>query len=204
MRRTKEDAEQTRQSIFEAAIVEFSRKGYTAARLENIAAAANVTRGAVYHHYNGGKTELFANIIDKVSENAGKVTQHAIQEGGTFLDIIRRILTHTLDLLANDYHFRAAMSLLIFNSGDSPDLIPLRTTREEQGLVQLEQIVGFFQMALEQSEVRADLDPEVAARAFLAYQNGLVLLYLSSPRAIDIDKHAAGLAEIYVRGISAK
>jgi TetR/AcrR family acrAB operon transcriptional repressor len=202
MRRTKEEAELTRQSVLEAAIREFSRSGYAATRLEDIAHTAGVTRGAVYHHFSGGKAELFGNIIEQATQTGTQAISRAIQEGGPFLDILQRILIYTLDLLAKDAQFRAAMSLLIFNSGDSPDLTPLRSARQEQGLAQMEQIVGFFQMALEQGAVRADLDPQVAARAFLAYQNGLVLLWLSSPGIIDLEQHAAGLAETFVRGIA--
>jgi hypothetical protein len=41
------------------------------------------------------------------------------------------------------------MSLLILNSGDPPDLFPLRAARLKQGLMQIDQITGFFQMAIE-------------------------------------------------------
>ena len=204
MRRTKEDAELTRQSVLEAAIIEFSRSGYAATRLEDIAKTAKVTRGAVYHHFNGGKAELFAHIIEQATQAGNQAIDRAIQEGGPFLEIVHRILVYTLDLLAEDAQFRAAMSLLIFNSGDSPDLTPLRTARLEQGLVQMEQIAGFFQMAIDQGAVRADLDPQVAARSFLAYQNGLILLWLSSPGVVDPEQHAAGLADVFVRGIAAE
>ena len=64
------------------------------------------------------------------------------------------------------------------------------------------QITDFFKMALEQGTVRSDLEPEVAARSFLAYQNGLILLWLTSPGIIDVKQHAEGLAEIFVRGIA--
>ena len=66
----------------------------------------------------------------------------------------------------------------------------------------MDQIADFFKMALEQEAVRPDLEPGVAARSFLAYQNGLILLWLSSPGSIDVEKHAEGLAEIFVRGIA--
>lgn len=202
MRRTKEDAELTRQAVLQASVAEFSRKGYAATRLEDIAKTANVTRGAVYHHFSGGKAELFANIIEQATQTGNQAIDRAVQQGGPFLEIIQRILVYTLELLASDSQFRAAMSLLIFNSGDSPDLAPLRDSRLEQGLGQMDQIRDFFKMALAQGAVRPDLDPGVAARSFLAYQNGLILLWLSAPGSIDLKRHAEGLAEIFVRGIA--
>ena len=202
MRRTKEDAEITRQTVLDAAVAEFSRNGYSATHLEDIAKRADVTRGAVYHHFNGGKTELFSIIIEQATQTGNQAINNAIQAGGSFLEIIKRILVFTLELLSKDARFRASMSLLIFNSGDSPELTLLRTTRLEQGLEQMGQITDFFKMALEQGTVRSDLEPEVAARSFLAYQNGLILLWLTSPGIIDVKQHAEGLAEIFVRGIA--
>ena len=62
MRRTKEEAEQTRQDLLDAALTVFSQKGYTATRLEDVARAAGVTRGAIYHHF-GSKAELYSALI---------------------------------------------------------------------------------------------------------------------------------------------
>jgi len=58
MRRTKEEAAQTRQELLDAALTVFSQEGYEAARLQDIAQAAAVTRGAIYHHF-GNKAGLF-------------------------------------------------------------------------------------------------------------------------------------------------
>lgn len=200
MRRTKEDAELTRQALLEAAIKVFSKQGYAATRLEDIAEAAKVTRGAVYHHF-GGKAELFAEIIENASQTSDRAIQRAIQEGGTFLEIGQRILVYTIQMLNDDSQFRAAMALLLFN-WDSPELNSLRESRTEHGLAAVEQIVGFFRMALAQGAIRQDIDPEIAARSFLAYQNGLMMLALTTPGLIDSEKHAAALAEIFVQGIA--
>jgi AcrR family transcriptional regulator len=200
MRRTKEDAELTRQSLLEAAIKVFSKQGYAATRLEDIAEAAKVTRGAVYHHF-GGKAELFAEIIENASQTSDRAIQRAIQEGGTFLEIGQRILVYTIQMLNDDNQFRASMALLLFN-WDSPELHSLRENRTEHGRAAVEQIVGFFRMALAQGAIRQDIDPEIAARSFLAYQNGLMMLALTTPGLIDPKKHAAALAEIFVQGIA--
>ena len=51
MRRTKEDSEQTREDILNASVRIFSEKGVSQATLDEIAKAANVTRGAIYWHF---------------------------------------------------------------------------------------------------------------------------------------------------------
>lgn len=202
MRRTKEDAELTRQALLKAAIKVFSQQGYAATRLEDIAKAAKVTRGAVYHHF-GGKAELFAEIVESASQAGDRAIQRAIQEGGTFLEIGQRILVYTVQMLNDDSQYRSSMALLLFN-WESPELLSLRESRMEHGLAAVEQIVGFYRMALAQGAIRADIDPEIAARSFLAYQNGLMIISLTSPSLINAEQHAAGLAEIFVQGIAPK
>ncbi len=201
MRRTKEDAELTRQALLDAALQVMSRRGYAATRLDDIAAAARVTRGAIYHHF-GSKLELFTALIEDTSAVSSRAVSQAITEGGGFLEIARRVLRYTLALLEKDARFRGTTALLLFSSRDSAELAPLRKLREQQGLALLEQITGFFRLGLAQGAVRAEVDPAVAARAFLAYQNGLVLLWLTSPGVIANAQHAEGLAEIFIHGIA--
>ena len=201
MRRTKEDAELTRQALLKAAIKVFSQQGYAATRLDDIAEAARVTRGAVYHHF-GGKAELFAEIIDNAGQTGDRAIQRAIQEGGTFLEIVERILFYTIELLADDGEYKASLALLIFNAWGDPDLAPLNARRLEQDLAHLEQIAGFFRAAQARGELQADIDSEVTARAFVAYQNGLVLLHLAVPGALSVEQHAQGLAKTFVQGIA--
>lgn len=67
MRRTKEDAEKTRQQLMDAGLVVFIKKGYQAANLEDIAKEANVTRGAITWHFKNKKT-LYRAIIEEGSK----------------------------------------------------------------------------------------------------------------------------------------
>ncbi|WP_272942305.1 TetR family transcriptional regulator [Kingella kingae] len=51
MRKTKEEAQKTRQHLLNAALEVFWRKGVTQASLHEIAVEAGVTRGALYWHF---------------------------------------------------------------------------------------------------------------------------------------------------------
>lgn len=63
VRKTKEDAELTRQRIINAARTVFLTRGVSRSTLEHIAAQAEVTRGAVYWHFKN-KTEIFYALRD--------------------------------------------------------------------------------------------------------------------------------------------
>jgi TetR/AcrR family acrAB operon transcriptional repressor len=202
MRRTKEEAAKTRQDLLDAALSVFSQKGYEATRLEDVAQVADVTRGAIYHHF-GSKADLFMALIEDASAQGGAVVQGAIAAGGTFDEITRRVLVRTMSLLEGNRRFREIMALSLFKAGGSPELETLTRQRHDQAIEQVKQLAGFFQVGIGQGALRSDLDPEVMGRAFLAYQNGLAMLWLSNQEAFSIQAQAEQLAEAFLKGILA-
>lgn len=62
MRRTKEDAAKTRQSVIDAALKLFGQRGYSGTTLRLIAEEAGCSRGPIYWHF-ANKEELFEEIL---------------------------------------------------------------------------------------------------------------------------------------------
>ncbi|MGA9140508.1 MAG: TetR/AcrR family transcriptional regulator [Methanocella sp.] len=60
----KEQSEQTRLKILQAAIREIHHNGYKAASLDNILSSTDLTKGALYHHFSD-KRELAHAIIEE-------------------------------------------------------------------------------------------------------------------------------------------
>ncbi|MCO6512070.1 MAG: TetR family transcriptional regulator [Aridibacter famidurans] len=65
MRRTKEEAIETREKLLDAALDVFLSKGYSAATLQDIAEYAGLTRGAVYWHFKG-KEDIYRELYERV------------------------------------------------------------------------------------------------------------------------------------------
>src|ERR1700737_1149737 len=65
VRRTKEEAQETRNRILDAAEHVFFEKGVSRTSLADIAALAGVTRGAIYWHF-ANKGDLFTAMFDRV------------------------------------------------------------------------------------------------------------------------------------------
>src|SRR5260221_3668016 len=65
MRRSKEDSLKTRRSIVLAARRVFARRGVSQTSMAHIAAAAGVTRGAIYGHFRD-KDALFLSMREQV------------------------------------------------------------------------------------------------------------------------------------------
>jgi AcrR family transcriptional regulator len=203
MKRTKEEADQTRQALLDAALVTFSRKGFAAARLEEIAEAAKVTRGAIYHHFEN-KLDLYLTLMQEASQRGGTAIQRAISEGGSFVEICTHILVYSLSLLEDDHQFREVMALSLSSSEQASELSPIAKMRQEQSKALVEGIAAYMQQGVAQGLLRPDVDALTAARAFLAYQNGLISLWLANREAFSIKAFAPTLASVLMEGLVKK
>ncbi len=74
--------DQTRERLLGAANALFTKKGYVAASVEDIAAAAGYTRGAFYSNF-GGKAELFLELLRRDHEMVRAELQRIFDKGGT-------------------------------------------------------------------------------------------------------------------------
>ena len=201
MKRTEEEAAQTRQTILDTALNVFSKKGYKATRLQDVAEAAGVTRGAVYHHF-GNKAGLFQQLVESASQEGNAVVAEAIAEGGSFVEICERILTRSFEAIVNDARMRQTMRLYLFQADMSSELSQISDMLRESAVTAVQGLAGFMQMAISAGQLKSDLDPEVAARAFLAYQNGVIQLWLTNPDAFSLEAQAAPLAKAFLYGLA--
>ncbi|WP_252358985.1 TetR family transcriptional regulator, partial [Escherichia coli] len=69
-RKTKQEAQETRQHILDVALRLFSQQGVSSTSLGEIAKAAGVTRGAIYWHFKD-KSDLFSEIWELSESNIG-------------------------------------------------------------------------------------------------------------------------------------
>ena len=200
MKRTKEEAAVTRATVLKAALSVFSAKGYAAATLDDVAAAAKVTRGAIYWHFKS-KADLYNTLIEDVSARGNTVVQNAVAEGGTLLDILRRIFINQCVLMEDDRNARAVMELVLFKTGINPELKMGRRKQIDEGNALIAGIAGAMQMGVEQGMLRADIDPTDMARAFLAFENGAIQMWLASPKSFSLKASAGSFADILIAGL---
>lgn len=77
--------EQTRATILDAARQVFRRDGFTKANIADIVARSGLSVGSVYHHFSGGKTELFMELwrqLEDVYNKAAADAVHAVKHAG--------------------------------------------------------------------------------------------------------------------------
>jgi AcrR family transcriptional regulator len=81
-----QQGEVTRHALLFAARTLFGEHGYAATSLDQIASAANVTKGALYHHYSG-KQALFADVYEQVKREVSERAATAFLEPDPWEDL---------------------------------------------------------------------------------------------------------------------
>lgn len=200
MKRTKEEAAVTRATVLKAALAVFSAKGYAAATLDDVAAAAKVTRGAIYWHFKG-KADLYNTLTSDLSARGANVVQQAVAEGGTFLDVLRRVFVRQCALIEENKEARAVMELALFKTGLDSELQVGRRKQLEAGNALLAGITATMQQGIAQGFLRDDMDPADMARAFIAFENGVIQLWLTSPKSFSLKTSAETFADILIAGL---
>ncbi|MGN8647266.1 TetR/AcrR family transcriptional regulator [Gracilibacillus sp. HCP3S3_G5_1] len=80
MRRTKAETEQTIQHLLTIARQHFTEYGYAKVALEEIVTEANLTRGALYHHFQN-KKGLFLAVFEAVQQEVGEYVEAEAAKG---------------------------------------------------------------------------------------------------------------------------
>ena len=91
MKRTKKEAEQTKDLILETALDIFSKKSYDLSTLNDIASASGLTRGAIYWHFQD-KTDILKELTHiHLGEFLNKIKVEFCNREGNSLDKIESI-----------------------------------------------------------------------------------------------------------------
>lgn len=95
MRKTVEETEKTRRLLVECATKRFILEGFSATKLEDIAADAGLTRGAFYWHFKNKKA-IFRAIIEENSKEALKLVALYLKNDHNPANRIRDFVKHLL------------------------------------------------------------------------------------------------------------
>jgi len=157
MKRTKAEADVTRQQLLESALRVFSEKGYAATRLSDIAVAAGVTRGAIYHHF-GNKKELFIALFKDRADPYFQVVSEILSTESSPLEKIRQLMKTMMQNFEEDERFQADERLRMRHSSPLTEISEIKDILFEnikRTLILAEQMVQAGQKA---GEIRNDLD----------------------------------------------
>lgn len=198
MRRTKEEAQATRENVLSSALHVFSQRGYAATRLEDIAKSAQVTRGAIYHHF-GSKEELYKALVMERSAGINQLAEETVAEGGNPAQILRNLLVRLFEYVEEDNEYRALLELA--SKLEGPQSLMRTTTSSRRLLARF--FTELLNQGVETGDFRADLHTKPAAYALVGFMNGMGLLWIQDQKAFSIRDQAHELVDVLLKGIAA-
>lgn len=87
-KRSAAEAAETRRNIMDAAERQFAERGFAATATAEIAKAAKVTEGALFHHFQN-KRELFRAVVKKVQDEFHDEIERHARNSGSGVDAFR-------------------------------------------------------------------------------------------------------------------
>lgn len=201
-RKTKEEAQITRSKLLDAARIMFYEKGVAATRLEDIAAEAGVTRGALYHHFDN-KLSIFTAMHECTHCEMHSVfltsMETATDPSRTFEDFCVDFL---IDLETNEEMQRIfkILSLKCDYSGEMEAFLEVDNKKRENSLHTFEQSFKKMKAA---GQINKDRDAKLAALSFFCYLTGIVTSYLRQPDLFNFRKQARPLIHQFLVSLKA-
>ena len=187
MRRTKEDAEKTRQAVLEAALKLFSRDGYSLTTLSRIAKEAGCSRGPIYWHFQN-KDDLYEAVLAYSQEPLEALVAKCVSMGETPIKAMDHFIEQWLGLLANDRKYRQSFEILL-NKTELTDAMS-RTLKRERALTR--SIVSLFQdlvaRAIKEGSIATREEPEDLGLLSYTYLMGITQTWLFAPKLFSLKR----------------
>lgn len=182
--------QQTRQRIYECALDLFRRDGVAACRLEDVAKAAGVSRGAFYFHFPTKEHVL----LERMRETEAQICDaiHALPEAtpieqvlATLNDELARIWEHDPQLLPD---VCSAALRFTATAMQDPEANPMRAT-----------LAARFAGAAARGELAGRLPPQLSSDLFLGNMLAGLLAWYASP-AMPLRIVLAAVSELFWNG----
>lgn len=198
-RRTKQDAQATREALLDAAERVFELRGVSHTSLAHIAEAAGLTRGAVYWHFKD-KAALFNAMMERVTLPLEKELEGLAQCTGDPIDALVQRLMHSIAQIASDARTQRVLHIATMMVEHVEDLWPVRERHAQVDSANVERVMQAFEAA---SALRGQALPAPArqlADGFHALVCGLVHSWLLR-RGFDLEATARVAVRAYLLGI---
>lgn len=161
--RTDEAKDERRQVLLKAALDEFFERGFAAARMDDIARRAGLSKGALYLYFDS-KEALFTALIETVAVPNVERVEEAIAAAPSVEVAVKALMTFAPMLIQESPLPRVA-KVLLADAGAFPEI----TTRYRRDVI--ERLLAAITALLERGNASGEIavgDPKLAARLVVA------------------------------------
>ena len=196
-RRTKQEADETRETLLDAAEQVFLERGVARASLDEVARVAGCTRGAVHWHFRD-KLGLFLALDERLVLLQDELKRRLLCDdpAGSPLRHMERAITAAMTDLENNPRRRRLLTIMLQRCEYVAEMAPALQRRREADSQIRAKLRDHFQMAAERGEMSDAWSPERAALFLHALIGGFLHEWLRG----DADFTLSGEVNDAVRG----
>jgi TetR/AcrR family transcriptional regulator, acrAB operon repressor len=204
VRKTKEEAQETRSAILDAAEIVFQERGVSHTSLAEIATAAGVTRGAIYWHF-ANKADLFDAMVQRVFDPLeAKLVELQTGHDENPIDPIRSLTLYFIDRVASDPRYFRIVEISWHKCEYVGEMATIRDTHLECGNRYLAISEEAFRLAIARGFLPATLDPRCAAVGLVSVVDGLVLNWTLDNTLFPLASYGPLIVDTYLAGLRAE
>ncbi len=172
-KRKSRDSERTRERLLQAAFREVHRSGFQSAGIDTILAATNVTKGALYYHFESKEALGYAIVDEIVAKFTRDRWLRPLLSEGQAIDILIGIVRR---IPARPEDVRVSCPLLNLAQEMSPLDEQFRKRLERIFQAWQEGVATLLRRGQSQGTVRRDLNPDETASFLVAMVEGTASL----------------------------
>lgn len=202
VRRTKAEAQETRHALLDAAERVFDRHGVAAASLQQVAAEAGLTRGAVYWHFRD-KADLVNAMMERAIQPFEQRWFGGPAAAGSHTPAcLRDTLCDMLTQVAHDERLRRVMAISTLKMeyvGEQDAIRAHHLQLRARALLHIEQMLQHIAAG---RPLAGALPPKAAAHALHALLTGLISDWMLDRGAFDLCRVGRPALEQLIRGLT--
>ena len=185
-RKKKEEAQQTRQQLIEAAIEQFAARGVASTTLTDIADAAKVTRGAIYWHFTIWEQQLpLREIIhDRLS----------LSDSDDPLLKLREQFITALQYISHEPRQCALLQILYHKCEFSSDMISEREIRKRIGFND-DTLRATLETCISRNIISPQVNVDLTLIVFHGFFSGIIKNWLMNNDSFNLYQQAPALVD---------
>jgi len=200
-RRTKEEAQATRERLLDAAEMLFQAQGVSQTTLQQIALAANATRGAVYWHFKD-KADLFNAMMDRVTLPLETANRAGIAAGGERpLAAMEGSLLDALRVITTNPQVRRVFDIATRKIEYTDEMDSVRRRHLESRQMFLNDFEQALRAAARIEGRKLPIPVATAAQGLHALIGGLIEDWLLDPAAFELVTAGKRVFHVYLTGL---
>ncbi|MEX0619872.1 MAG: TetR family transcriptional regulator [Pseudohongiellaceae bacterium] len=201
-KRTKAEAQVTRENILAAAADVFDAKGVAGASLAQIADQASVTRGAIYWHFRN-KMEIFAALQEQMHQSIIEIVLADLENDHPRpLQQLQELCVKLLTDLETDSQKRKTISIFFLKCDYSGKMEVFLRRQQDNKQKNIELFERYLDRAKRKGHLRPEADSRVLTLSLLFYLTGTVYEYLRGPSLFSLAEVAPALMNQFFQGIT--